>query len=376
MRTPIGWRNLTHNRGRTTVAILGVSMASLLVFLQLGFFLAAFRSATMVHEQFAFDIAVTSRQYVHLRQSGSLSRQRLRQALANPAVDSSEPVYLGVAYWRQAASGVNRETVILGVNPGGRPFQDPSLNGKLQSLTVLDTALVDRKLGFGYDPCPPGATLEINGHSIHVAGDYLHGAGFTGNAFLVVSDLTFARLFPDRPLDQATFGLVRLSPGADPGKTLAELRSRLPGDVRLLPRDEHLWEEKQFFVFRKPVGIAFTLGLFLAMVVGSAILYQILSAEVINRIRAYATLKAIGYRDSLLRSIVLQQGALMAILGFLPAIPVSYAIYVLIDTTTPLPMRFTPETVLAVFLLALLMGCAPVLLTVRRIERADPADLF
>lgn len=376
MRTPIGWCNLMHHRGRSAVAALGVSMASILVFLQLGFYLAAFRSATMVYEQLDFDIAVTSRQYVHLRQSGTVSRQRLNQALAHPSVESSEPVYLGVAYWRQAESGVKRETVILGVNPGGRPFRDPELNRQLSSLTALDTALIDRKQGAGYDSPPPGSTLELNGHPLLAVGGYSHGAGFTGNAFVIVSDLTFARLFPDRPLDQASLGLLKFSPLADPDRTLGEVRSRLPGDVRLLPRGEHLWEEKFFFLFKKPVGIAFTLGLLLALVVGSAILYQILSAEVIHRIRAYATLKAIGYRDALLRAVVLQQGALMAALGFLPALPASYVIYRLIDENTLLPMAFTPGTVLAVLVLTLLMGCVPVLLTVRRIERADPADLF
>ena len=36
MRTPLAWKNLTHNRVRTAVAVAGVTFAVVLIFMQLG----------------------------------------------------------------------------------------------------------------------------------------------------------------------------------------------------------------------------------------------------------------------------------------------------------------------------------------------------
>ena len=80
MAIPLAWLNLKHRRARTLAALSGVSMAIILIFLQLGFYTAAFKSAVMILQQFDFDIALVSREYVYIRESGSFPRMRLDQA--------------------------------------------------------------------------------------------------------------------------------------------------------------------------------------------------------------------------------------------------------------------------------------------------------
>ena len=54
-----------------------------------------------------------------------------------------------------------------------------------------------------------------------------------------------------------------------------------------------------------------------ALVVGSVVVYMVLSNDVANHLREYATLKAMGYTDGFLRGVVMQQAVVMALLGYI-----------------------------------------------------------
>ena len=94
-RTPLAWRNLSDQKVRTGVASLGVSVALVLIFMQLGFFGAVVSTATVVLSRLNFDLLITSRDYQHLYTAGVLPRVRLYQAASTPGVQSVDPLYLG-----------------------------------------------------------------------------------------------------------------------------------------------------------------------------------------------------------------------------------------------------------------------------------------
>jgi putative ABC transport system permease protein len=58
MKTPLAWRNVSHNRVRSLIALCGISFAILLIFMQLGFYSAASRSATSVYDALDFAVIV------------------------------------------------------------------------------------------------------------------------------------------------------------------------------------------------------------------------------------------------------------------------------------------------------------------------------
>ena len=49
-RLPIGWLQLTHNRGRLAAALAGVAFANILVFMQLGFLGALIESIRLPYK--------------------------------------------------------------------------------------------------------------------------------------------------------------------------------------------------------------------------------------------------------------------------------------------------------------------------------------
>jgi putative ABC transport system permease protein len=174
----------------------------------------------------------------------------------------------------------------------------------------------------------------------------------------------------------ANLGLVKLAPGAEVGQVLAALRRRLPGDVMVVTRDSIIRREQNYFVNVKPVGILFKVGMVVAFAAGAAILYQILSSEMSNRIGEFATLKALGYPTSHVYGIGLQQGVIYALLAYGPALALSYALYLVARRLSGFPVYMDAGRASLVLVLALAMCGIAAVLSLWKIHRADPASLF
>ena len=376
MRTSLAWLNLKHRKTRTIAALTGVAMAIVLIFLQLGFYRAAFTSAVMILKQFSFDVVLVSKEYVYLRQSGSIPRLRLDQARSVKGIRNVSPLYMGVALVQMPGLDAKREVAVIGIDPEDNVWTYKGKQDKLRLLSEVDTVLLDTKVGPGYELLGKGQTIEIDGHRVKIVDDFIHGPGFTGSAALMAGDLTYARIFklPDR--NAVTMGLITLQNGVNPDKIKAELSSFLPRDVKVLTRDELDKGEQNWSINIKPVGIMFSSGLLLAFIVGAVILYQILATEIINHLKEYATLKAMGSSRFTLNMLVWKQAILYAVLGFIPAAILSTLIYAVIDGTTTLPTKMTFGKLITVFILVCLMCVIAGSAAVRKVNRADPADLF
>ena len=109
---------------------------------------------------------------------------------------------------------------------------------------------------------------------------------------------------------------------------------------------------------------------------GVVICSQILFSDLAEKMPQFATLKAIGYENRYLRTVVLQQASLLAIFGYLPGVAGSWCLYQVVGDITGLSMRMGTELVAIVFVLTLAMCFISGLLAVRKVMAADPADVF
>jgi putative ABC transport system permease protein len=376
MRTPLAWKNVTHNKFRAAASLAGVSFAILLIFMQLGFYDACFRSSTMVFDQFDFDIALVSPHYVHLRAAGSIPRRRLEEAKGLAGVRGVAPLYISNANWRTPQTGFQREMLVLAVDPRAARFRLPALTDHVAALEKEDTVLVDRKAQKSYGSVHVGDKVELENRTVDVVGVYDYGCGFVSDASVMVSDGTLRHLIPSTNLGVVSIGFVKLAAGADRTAVINALRAKMPDDVQVLPREALEKSEQSYFVDKKPLGIMFSSGVILAFAVGAVILYQVLASEVMSRLKEYATLKAIGYSNMFMNIVVLEQATIYALLGFVPATILSLILYAMTRYSTNLPMVMTVERVLLVLGLSVVMCAVSGMLASRKVSRADPADLF
>ncbi len=376
MRIPLAWLKVTHNKRRTAASLSGVCFAIVLIFMQLGFYDASFCSSTMVYDQMDFDLCLVSPHYYLLLEPDSFPRRRLQQARAVPGVTRVLPLYAASTFFRNPQKRFHKQVLVLGIDPAQQPFRIPAVVQAAPLLKKRDTAIWDTKTQTGYGDVQGGTVAEIGARNLEIIGTYAHGAGFITPALAIVGEQTLPGMFGSYPLDQVSVGLIQLAPGADRAAVRRTLRERLPDDVEVWDRGELEANEQNYFVHRKPLGIMFSSGVVLAFVVGAVILYQILASEVLNHLKEYATLLAMGYSRRFINWVVFQQATLFAVLGFIPAATVAVGIYAATRLMVNLPMFMTPARLAFVLVLSIVMCSGSGLLVLRQVRRADPADLF
>jgi putative ABC transport system permease protein len=379
---PLGWKQLRHKPMRLAVAVAGIAFAVLLIMMQLGFRAALFESTLRFHERFRYDIALFSPDSVFIVRPAAFSIRRLYQALGDEAVADVSPVYIFPAVWKNPWGTDRRAIMSMGVDPGKNQFDTPGFAEGLPLLRQQDTVLFDAasrpefgdmRTRFDADGV---ITTEINNRTVKVVGLLEIGPSFGIDGTVMTSIDNWLRLFPDRPRDEIQLGLIRLKPGTDPVAARDRLRTELPHDVLVLTKQDFVNRERSYWNHATPIGFVFAFGAIMGLVVGAIIVYQILFADVSEHLNEYATLRAIGYRNRFVSGIVLQQAAILSVLGFVPGAAASAYLYKVAAGATRLPLHMTVDRALVVFGLMLLVCALSGFLALRKVRRLNPAEVF
>ena len=376
MPLTIAWRILTHQKGRTALALAGIFIAILLIFVELGFFIAVPEGGMLIYDRMRFDLLVVSDKYIFQAQSGQIPRARLDQVRTNPDVAAATAIYVGNAKWQDPAGGLRLDISVIGLDPQSRPFDVAGIDEQIAALEKPDTVLVDSQTRSIFGPLTAGRVVDLNGRRVTIGGDYVLGTGFLGLGVLLASEQNFFRLFPGRPADTVNLGLVRLKPGTDPDRVAQALRASLPGDTQVFTRPELTSYEVRYWTTRTGTGLIFGSGLIVAVVVGIMVLYQTLATQITRQLPQFATLKAIGYTNLFLNGIVLSESVAVMAVAFVPALAAAMGLYAVIREETLLPLVMSLEELGGVFAITMAMSVASALLSLGRLRRADPAEVF
>jgi putative ABC transport system permease protein len=372
----LAWRILTHQKGRTALALVGIFMAILLVFIQLGLFYAVPQGGMLLYDNMGFDLLLVSDQYEYQAQPGAFALSRLDRVRVSPDVAAVTPIYFAVGKWKSGQGGIWPDVFVIGFDPTSHAFLPGGIDQQILELERPDTILVDSATRPIFGPLTPGRVVDIGDRAVKLGGQYRLGTGFMGLGVALANKPNFARLFPGRGLGQVNLGPIRLKPGADPDRAAADLRKLLGAGAKIFTRRELAAHETSYWTTRTSVGLIFGSGLLISVVVGIMVVYQIVSAQVSRQLPQFATLKAIGYNDSALAATVAAMSLLIVAAAFVPALAAAAWVYQVIRQKTLLPVTMTPGHAAAVLTAALAMAAIAALLTLGGLRRADPADVF
>jgi putative ABC transport system permease protein len=383
-RTPLGWLQLTRQKGRLAVALSGVAFADLLMLMQLGFRSALFNSATILHESLEADIVLLSPQALNLQDLSTFTRRRLYQAMDVPGVATAEPIYNSLVTWKNPQTSKKNQVMIIGFNPDKPAFDLPEVNNNIDSIKLPDTILFDEatrgEYGEVIEKIKQGETVktEINGRTITIDNLFKVGASFAADGTLMTSDQNFLRLFSNQDSGSVNLGLIRLKPGYKVEEVAEKLKYHLRNadDIKILTKEEFIEFEKAYWQTNTPIGFIFALGTMMGFIVGVIIVYQVLSTDVNAHIKEYATFKAMGYKNFFLLSVVFEEAIILAILGFLPGAAISTGLYALTRNATNLPLYMTVARAVQVQIMTIIMCMISGAVATRKVQSADPADMF
>ncbi len=381
-RLPIGWLQLSHNRGRLLAAIAGVAFANLLVFVQLGIMGALNATTIAPYQLFRADIILASADSNTLTDGSNIARQRMFQAFAVPGVVDGLALYLANLEW-QRADGSSSTLQTFGVDSDAKAFLAPHIAQNFDELILEDTVLID-KLARGVPEGELDAisssdpyVFEVSNRTLRAVATLEIGGGFNADGTLVASDQTFLRLFGSRSAAAPNRILLKVADGVDPAIVVARLQSVFSPDiVTVSTYEDAAAADLRYQTIERPTGIIFGFGVLMGVLVGIVIVYQILSSDVSDHLREYATFKAMGYGQPFFLGIVFEEAIVLALFGFVPGIVVSLGLYEVLSGATGLPVAMDFARAVSVFLGTLLACALSGMIATRRLAGADPADLF
>lgn len=380
-RLPIGWLQLSHNRTRFLAALAGVAFANVLVFVQLGIMNSMGAATLRPYAFFQADIMVSAADANALADGGNVARQWLLQALADPDVTDGMGLFIANAAWDRGDKDISLTT--FGVDPAKPGFLARDIAGDLALLEVQHAAILDR-LARGLAPEEAAAIrpqsplrFETQGRTLTAYATFAGGGGFGGDGYMLVSDQTFLSLFPARSSAAPDHILLTLRPGAVPQVVIDRLRATISDpSLRIRSYDQAAQEDLRYQQTRRPTGIIFGFGVLIGVLVGLVIVYQVLSTDVADHLREYATFKAMGYGPRFFLGIVFEEALVLGVLGFIPGLIVGTTILTVMGQITTLPLAMTPAMAASVFLGTIVFSALSGAIATRRLAAADPADLF
>jgi putative ABC transport system permease protein len=379
---PLAWLQLVREKVRLLVALAGISFAVILMMMQLGFRDALFDASVMLHRNLKTDIVILSPQSTNVFALKSFSRRRLVQAGGIEGVQLFSPVYLQLALWRNPETQGTRQILIAGVNPDDHSFTLPGVKEQQALLKNPDVVLFDQLSRIEFGPVAEWfnagkkVETEIEGRKISVVGLFDLGASFAADGNLITSDLNFLRIIDSRSPGLIDLGLVTAQPGQDVERLAQRIRNTLADDVMVLTKQGFIDFEQKYWQTSTSIGFIFTLGSGMGFIVGMVIVYQILYTDVSDHLAEYATLKAMGYKSRFLFSVVIQEAMILSVIGFLPGLVASLGLYSMTKNATGLPISFTLDRGVTVFSLTAVMCLISGIIAMRKVQAADPADIF
>ncbi|MFG6107232.1 FtsX-like permease family protein [Leptolyngbyaceae cyanobacterium CCMR0082] len=378
---PLGWAQLSHQKVRLLVALTGVAFADILIFTMLGFQSMLFEGSTFVHKNLRADLVLLSQRTEALYFGQTFSRRHLYQANAVEGVASAKPFYFGGGAWINPWDGESTDVMVLAFDPAHPVLDLPEVDQQLDKIKLPNVILLDRKTQPKVGPVAEtldqgkSVTTELSGHRIKVEGLFTLGSSIFTEGHLITSDSNYLRFTGPDSLETVNVGALILEPDADLETVRQALDTRLPKEVKVLTPEEFIQIEVGFWA-SQPSGVIFNFGAVMGLVVGIVIVNQVLYSDVNDHLPEYATLKAMGYSDRRLLMVVFQEAAILAILGFLPGYGVSLGMYQLLAYLTKIPLGMRLGVTLQVFTATVAMCMISAAIAMRKLQSADPADVF
>ncbi|NJN72481.1 MAG: FtsX-like permease family protein [Limnothrix sp. RL_2_0] len=384
-KASLSWRNLIHHRQRFVAAIFAVGFAVMLMFTQIGFRNGMLASNVAFLQLLNADLIMINSQRNITTLERTFKKTRLYQAQSLLEITGADAFYLTLATWKNEITSKERVIRVFAFNPEKNLFLLPEIEPSLNALKRADTVLTDLKSKAAYGAMEEGVSTELSGYRIKVVGNFTLGTDFIADGNLIMGDRTFFDIFSQRPsgfagnfrksLEDVDLGLLTVKKGTNFQQLITHLEQILPNDVHILTKQDYVAREIKFYS-TATLGFIFTLGAIIGFVIGTVIVYNIITTDIKQNMVQYGTLRAIGHSSQYLLSVILLQSLFIAILGFIPGLLISILLCASLSQLTGLLIPLELHVGISIFLSTILMCLFAAIIAARRLDKIDPADIY
>lgn len=318
MRT-VALKMLLGDSAKYLALVFGVAFATLLMSQQVSIFIGLMtRTASQVLDVREADVWVMDTRVRYVDEVEPLPDAALARVRSVDGVEWAAPLYKGLAIFR-TQDGLINQVSLVGVD-------DETLVGAPRDWLAGDLEALRQPGGIVFDRegaaliWPEGDVLdrvgteaEINDRRVVVTGIANASAPFITFPIAYVRYSEALRLTPPQR-NKMSFVLVRARDGTD-AAALAERITRQTG-YQALTWHQFAWRSVNYYLTRTGIPINFGITVFLGFLVGAAVTAQTFYLFVVENLRQFGALKAIGATNGQITGMVLLQAFVVGTIGY------------------------------------------------------------
>lgn len=301
-----------------------------------------------------------------------------------PRVRGVEGVAWAVPFFKanvqvRTRGGTLENAIILGIDDAslvGVP--DAFVLGSIEDLAMPDSIAINPpgfRLLFPGEPLDTGRVIELNDRRAKIVAIVEAAPAFAANT-TIYTRYSLATRYTNNGRNQLSFVLAK---AADPEQTeaVAARIAEVTG-LKSITSDQLRWESIVYILENTGIPVSFGTVVLLGAIIGVAIVGLTFNQFIMENLKQYAALKAIGVRNGRLLFMTLGQALFVGVIGY--GIGLGAAATFFASTTNSVDalrgFYLLPEIAIGVAILAIVIVFASTMLSMRRVLVVDPATVF
>jgi putative ABC transport system permease protein len=365
-------RFILYDKPKSIGALFGVVISIFLIGQQTGIFIFLTGMMSSLVDNIETDIWVVDNRTTNVAALGQIDARYQRQIEALPGIAHVYPLVIAGSSAKFEDGKSAGITLVGSQAPSfvGGPWKlDKGTPQSLLQDQAVTTDVYDTKLLGG---AKIGTHFGIGGKQATVALQTKGARGF--GASFVFTTIDRARYYGKFPRNKVSALLIKLKPGADADQVIRQIDQNMFG--------VKAWRKKDFSAATVSTilgssGIATSVGTLIvfAIIAGSIIIGLTLYSAATDRLKDYATLKAIGATNAYVRNLILTQAMLFALVGYMIGVVLMYG-FKLGIANAGIMFEYNWMMYLAFAVVTLVISLIGVVAAIRRIVQIEPASVF
>jgi putative ABC transport system permease protein len=288
------------------------------------------------------------------------------------------PMYWGILQAR-LVDGTFKPVQLVGLDNAtmvGRPTK--MIKGRVEDLRIPNAVIIDeltvQRLSVGREkPLGMGDTFEMNDKEARIVGICNTEKSFFGYPYIFT---TYEQALQFAPRTRKMLSYILASPAE--GWTPAQAAQQIKAETGLgaYTEEEFGGSTVKWFFKNTGIPVSFMMTIILGFIVGIAVAGQTFYSFILENLRHFGALKAMGASDRLITRMVLLQAFTVGVIGYGIGLGLSCLIGAIFINMGQPPFALPYQLPLGSLLAVLLICTFASLLGIRQVRKLEPAVVF
>jgi putative ABC transport system permease protein len=375
----IAWQMLTGDRAKYLGLIFAIAFSTFLMSHQASIFCGLMdRTRSQIKDVRDASIWVMDSKTQYLDEVKALTDQDLYRVRGVRSVEWAVPLFKGTARAKVHSDGKFRAVILMGLDDTSLVGAPRSMAlGRFESLRDPDSIIIDRvgfKFFFPGEPLQLGKQLEINDHILTIVGICNSSAPFV-NLPVAYSRYSLAVNLVGQERNLMSFVVAKPRPGVSDSAASREI-SEATG-LKALTAEEFGWSTIWYYIANTGIPINFGITVAIALVVGTVVAGQTFYLFMLENLKQFGALKAIGVTNWSIVGMIVLQAMVVGTVGYCIGIAMTATFFELTKNNLDLRGFYLLPPIMwgvaaTVFVIVLLASAV----SVRRVVVLEPAVVF